>query len=160
MYSPVHATTGLLLATIMPDPMSAVAVGVASHYILDAVPHGDTHFGAWLTGGHAKRRIAVVESLDLGLATIVVLGLINNHPGEWWVTLVAGAIGGILPDLLWGLRFLLDSKKITIPLFTSFLHHHDRWHSWGHAKHAYDIPFTIGILLQGVVIALVFILQL
>lgn len=160
MYSPVHATAGLLLATLMPDPISALVVGVASHYLLDAIPHGDTHFGAWLTGGHAKRRILVVESLDLGLAAIVVLALITQHPEQCWLTLTAGAIGGILPDLLWGLRFVLDNQKITIPVFTSFLHHHDRWHSWGHAKHAYDIPFTIGILLQGIVLALVFILQL
>lgn len=160
MYSPVHATAGLLLATVMPDPVSAFLVGVGSHYVLDAVPHGDTNFGQWLTGGHAKRRIAVVESLDLGLAAIVVLGLLLNHPGKWWVTLVAGAVGGITPDLLWGLRFVLDSKNIRIPLVTPLLHHHDRWHTWGHAKHPYDLPFAVGIILQGLLISLVFLLQI
>lgn len=144
----------------MPDPVSAFLVGVGSHYLLDAVPHGDTNFGQWLTGGHAKRRIAVVESLDLGLAAIVVLGLLLNHPEQWWVKLVAGAVGGIVPDLLWGLRFVLDSRHIRIPLVTSFLHHHDRWHTWGHAKHPYDLPFAVGIILQGLLISLVFLLQL
>ncbi len=160
MYSPVHATAGLLLAQYMPNPALAFLVGVGSHYLLDAVPHGDTYFGAWLTGGHAKRRIAVVESLDLGLAAIVVLALIASHPQQSWVKLVAGAIGGITPDLLWGLRFVLDSKGWKIPLLTPFLHHHDRWHSWGHAKHPYDIPFAVGIVVQVILIALAFLLHL
>ena len=41
MYSPIHATTGLLLATAIPNPALAFLAGVGSHYILDAIPHGD-----------------------------------------------------------------------------------------------------------------------
>jgi hypothetical protein len=160
MYSPIHATAGLLIATVMPDPMSAALAGIASHYLLDVVPHGDTHFGAWLTGGHAKRRILTVESVDLGLGIMVVLALLLAHPEQSWIKLVAGAIGGVLPDLLWGFRFVVDSSVGHIPFLTSALHAHDRWHSWGHAKHAYDIPFTVGLLLQALVLGVVLFLQL
>lgn len=154
MYSPVHATAGLLLAQVMPDPITAFFVGMASHYVLDAIPHGDTHLGSWLTGGHAKRRIAVVESLDLGLAAITILSLLTHHPQQTWLKLVAGAVGGITPDLLWGLRFILDSQHIRIPVITPLLHRHDRLHTWGHAKHRYDINFAVGVLAQGLLVLL------
>ncbi len=65
-----------------------------------------------------------------------------------------------MPDLMWGARFVLDSANIQIPLITRFLHWHDRWHSWGHAKHPYDIPFAVGIVEQVTLIALVFLLRL
>lgn len=155
MYSPVHATAGLLLATVMPDPISAFVVGAGSHYLLDAIPHGDTGLGSWLTGGHAVRRIVTVESVDLGLAAIVVLGFIANHTGQRWVKLVAGAIGGVTPDILWGMRYMLDRNHIQIPLLTPFLHRHDRWHNWGHAKHRYDVNFTVGLITQAVLLFLV-----
>ena len=160
MYSPIHATAGLLIATAIPNPALAFLAGMGSHYILDAIPHGDTYVGAWLTGGHRVRRIATVESVDLGLAAIVVLGLIASHPENWWVTLVAGALGGIMPDLLWGLRFVVDTKGWKIPLLTKFLRRHDRWHSWGHAQHPYDMPFAVGLIMQVVVLATVLWLQL
>lgn len=160
MYSPVHGAAGLLLAQVMPDPASAFLVGIASHYVLDAVPHGDTGFGSWLTGGHARRRILTVETVDLGIAAIVVLALVASHPGQWWLKLVAGAVGAITPDLLWGLRFVLDAQKIRLPLLTPFLRHHDRWHAWGHARPSYDMPFAVGLAVQSVLLALVFLLHL
>lgn len=160
MYSPIHAATGLLIAQITPNPAVAFLAGMASHYVLDAIPHGDTGFGSWLTGGHAKRRILTIETVDLGMAAIVVLALVATHPTQWWLKLVAGALGGITPDLLWGLRFVLDSAHITIPGFTRFLHWHDRWHTWGHAKHPYDIPFAAGVVIQLVTLASIFLLHL
>lgn len=160
MYSPIHASVGLLLAQYMPNPAAAFVVGAASHYLLDAVPHGDTGLGPWLTGGHARRRILTIETMDLGLATIAVLALVGSHPTTWWLTLVAGAVGGVTPDLLWGVRFVFDSKGWRIPLITPFLHHHDRWHSWGHAKHPYDIPFAAGLIVQAILLTAIFLLHL
>ncbi|MEK7637413.1 MAG: hypothetical protein AAB402_03470 [Patescibacteria group bacterium] len=159
MYSPLHAAAGLLLAQAMPDPVTAFAAGAASHYLLDAFPHGDTGLGEWLAGGHSARRIATVESVDLGLAAIVVLALIAGHPSQGWIKLVAGAGGGITPDLFWGGRLLLDRAGWRIPLLTSFLHRHDRWHSWGHAKHFYDVPFAVGLVIQAVLLSLVLFLH-
>ncbi len=111
MHSPVHTVAGLLLAQVKPDPVTALAADVASHYLLDAMPHGDT-----------------------GLR----------------------AISGITPDLLWGLRFVLDQRGWHIPGLTSFLPRHDRWPTWGHAKHFYDVPFAVGLVVQAVLLSLVY----
>lgn len=160
MYSPLHASAGLLLAQAIPNPIAAFFVGVGSHYLLDAVPHGDTGFGSWMTGGNARRRITLVETVDLGLATITVLFLLIRHQGQPWLPLVAGAVGGVTPDLLWGARFVLESLGWRWRPVLGFLHLHDRLHRWGHAKHAYDLPFVVGLVVQAVLLSLVFLLQL
>ncbi len=100
-----------------------------------------------------------MESVDLGLAAIVVLTLVASHPNQGWIKLVAGAVGGITPDLLWGLRLVLDRRGWRIPWLTPFLHRHDHWHSWGHAKHFYDVPFVVGLVIQAVLLSLVFFLH-
>lgn len=148
MYSPLHATVGLLLAERLPNAPIAFLVGVASHYVLDAIPHGDSHFGAWLTSKDPLRRIIFVEALDLGLAAFVIIGLLLSQPARLAPKLIAGAIGGITPDVLWGLRFLLDTSGWRVPGLTAFLHLHDRWHNWGHAKAHYDVPFVVGLATQ------------
>lgn len=102
MYSPIHAVVGVLLAEHFPNAPAAWLAGVASHYILDAIPHGDSHFGAWLTSRDPLRRIVFVESLDLGLALMVVIALGLQHPGHEIIKLAAGAVGAVTPDLLWG----------------------------------------------------------
>lgn len=148
MYSPTHATVGLFVATVMPDPVSAFLAGVGTHYLLDAIPHGDTGVGDWLRAPGAVRRIIRVESIDLGLTVIIVALLLTGHPSNQWLKLIFGGLGGIIPDLLWGLRFVLDRRQWHIPLLSRFVHLHDRWHKWGHAKAAYDVPFTVGIMIQ------------
>ncbi len=155
MYSPVHATAGLLLAEALPNPTLAFVAGVASHYLLDAVPHGDSRFGEWLRARDPFHRIAFVESLDFGIATLLVMALLLGLPNPDIPKLVAGAVGGVIPDLLWGFRFLFDRAGWHIPGLTRFLHWHDRVHAWGHAKASYDIPFVIGIVLQGAALIVV-----
>lgn len=137
----------------MPDPVSAFLAGVGTHYLLDAIPHGDTGVGDWLRGPGALRRIIGVESIDLGLTVIIVALLLIGHPSTQWLKLIFGALGGITPDLLWGLRFVLDRREWNVPLLSRFVHLHDRWHKWGHAKAAYDVPFTVGIMAQIVFLA-------
>ncbi len=68
MYSPVHATAGLLIAEAIPQPEIGIPLALFSHYVLDAVPHGDSHFGPWLSHPGATHRIIITEVLDLGTA--------------------------------------------------------------------------------------------
>ena len=155
MYSPLHATTGALLATVMPNPAAAVLAGIASHYILDAIPHGDSLTSGWLS---SPRRIVRVESLDLGTAVFVSWWVIAHHPHSLAWSMALGAIGGVLPDMLWGARLVLDRLGWRIPLFLRGLRWHDKFHAWSHAKPNYDLSFKVGLI--GQVILLVFLLQL
>ena len=160
MYSPVHATAGFFVARLVPHPVLGIVAAVASHYLLDAVPHGDSHFGPWLKDLGRRNRIVAVETLDLGSAALMVTYLVATHPGRPVWYLVAGAVAGILPDLVWGLRYLLDTWRWNAPVIGWLLHQHDRLHNWGHAKASYDISFMAGILSQAIVLGAVLILRL
>lgn len=160
MYSPVHATAGFFIARAIPNPVLGLAAAVASHYLLDAIPHGDAGFGPWLKNPGRVHRIIIVETLDLGTAALMIAYLVAVHPDRSAWYLIAGGIAGILPDLLWGVRWLLDAAGQQIPLVTACLHAHDRWHSWGHAQAKYDLPFRAGVMYQGALLALVLLLRL
>lgn len=160
MYSPVHATAGLLVARAIPNPIIGIAAALTSHYVLDALPHGDSHFGPWLTEPGVRHRVMVVESLDLGSAALMVAYLVVTHPDRSLWYLIAGAIAGILPDLIWGLRYVLDRVKVTLPVITRLLYAHDRLHSWGHARAKYDLSFRAGLITQGIALAVVILLRL
>ncbi len=64
----------------------ALAIGVLSHLLLDAVPHRDYRLRAF--GG-------LVLGADLTTGTLAAVGLSGGSE-----VLLAGAIGGVLPDVL------------------------------------------------------------
>lgn len=146
MYSPIHASAGLLIAQLMPNPVAALASGIASHYLLDAIPHGDLRVGHWFMEKHTVLRLLIVEIFDLGIA-ILTIGWLVGQVDAAPLTLVAGALGGILPDLLWGGMFTLQGLGVPAKLLRP-LQLHQRWHTFVHAKASYDVPFRVGLGYQ------------
>lgn len=80
-----HALAGAALAPPR-RPVSALFLGMASHYGLDAVPHRDYDYTSRLG------RVALVAD---AACAIGILALSGARREQWW-----GALGGILPDLL------------------------------------------------------------
>ena len=86
-----HVLSGALIGALARRPLPAFAVGVASHFALDAVPH----WGKW---GSRRRflRVAVVDGL-IGLAVMGSLAAVT--PADRRLAVVAGMAGAALPDL-------------------------------------------------------------
>lgn len=80
----------------------AVAIGVLTHFALDAVPHTDYRMRS--LGGFAL-------SLDLVVGCRAVCRLSRRRP-----IALAGALGGVLPDII-----RLTERRYRIPL-TGWLH--------------------------------------
>ena len=111
------AAVGTLVGSFIPNPVIAVPVaflaGVASHHLLDMVPHTDT--GSFRKEGDKetlKRQKKVMKTSELGVAVIdngialAILGYLFLAKDMNWA-LVAGAIGGVFPDYfhhipIWG----------------------------------------------------------
>lgn len=152
MYSPLHAAAGLTVTAAIPNPAIGIPLAILSHYVLDRIPHGDLRkppvMAAWPEG----KRLAITELIDLPLAALVVWHLTTVFPGTPTWYLVAGAIAGILPDMLWGGKFLLERLGWKIPGLTPLLARHHQWHEWIHVRQAQDIPFMAGIGYHLVVI--------
>jgi hypothetical protein len=86
-----HVLSGALIGAVAPTPARAFALGVVSHFVLDAVPH----WGDW---GSQRRflRIAVPDGLT-GLAVMGVATAVS--PPERRAAVLAGMAGAAVPDL-------------------------------------------------------------
>jgi hypothetical protein len=85
-----HVLSGALIGAVARRPLPAFAAGVASHFVLDAVPH----WGDW---GSPRRflRVAVPD----GLVSLALIGAFAAAaPPERRLAVVAGMAGAALPD--------------------------------------------------------------
>ena len=86
-----HVLSGALVGAVARRPTPAFAAGVASHFVLDAVPH----WGKW---GSKRRflRVAVADGL-ISLAAMATFATLA--PAERRPAVVAGMTGAALPDI-------------------------------------------------------------
>jgi hypothetical protein len=160
-----HAITGAAVASFVPqNPFLGFALGFASHFAIDAIPHYD--YPILSDSIHPQKnelrmkfdrlffRDAVHFTLDacVGIAIAIAMAMFAQpHDNLLAITLIAGSIGGILPDPL---QFV--SKKIRHEPLTSL----QRFHKWIHADwHLRDTGHLwTGIISQSVLVALVIVL--
>jgi len=158
MFSPVHVPVGMLLAHSLPGgPVTAFAAGVASHLLLDAVPHGDAGIGHWVTTAPTRKirleRILSMSAADQILTLCLFLALLRSpfFSHDALPQLLAGAAGSVFPDYISGIRDLLPRP----PSWLEKLHGlHEHCHFRGRE------PFTIvtGLIFQAsLVLAFLFI---
>jgi hypothetical protein len=86
-----HVLSGALIGALARRPVPAFAAGVASHFVLDSLPH----WGQW---GSQRRflRVAVPD----GLISLAVAGaLAAASPSDRRPAVLAGMAGAALPDM-------------------------------------------------------------
>jgi hypothetical protein len=124
-----------LASSISGGPVSALCLGVTSHLVLDAIPHGDAGIGHWVhsSPNHITKlqRLLPIVFVDQILAAGVFFLLLSSPllaSTAFW-TLFAGAFGSILPDYLTGFRDLLPKP----PRWLESIHRfHEKCHYRGH----------------------------
>lgn len=86
-----HVLSGALIGALARRPVPAFAVGLASHFVLDAIPH----WGDW--GSHRRfMRVAVPD----GLVSLAVMGALTAAaPARHRAAMLAGMAGAALPDV-------------------------------------------------------------
>ena len=85
-----HVLSGALIGALARRPLPAFAAGVASHFVLDAVPH----WGKWRSRRHFVQ-VAVRDGL-VSLAATGVLAAVA--PPDRRLAVLAGMAGAALPD--------------------------------------------------------------
>lgn len=153
MFLIVHATTGALAGTVVGQPffgsaapIIGAAAGIASHFVLDMIPHGDEAIGRIFNHHrHAKGLIAL--ALFDGVSALCVVGILAVT-GQYIYLLSAlcGAIGGLLPDFLAGISELNHKK-----LWPKFLKFHEKNHERLH----YELKPLTGAVWQIVTLVLI-----
>lgn len=136
-----HAVVGGAIASLMPHhPALAFCVGIASHFAIDAIPHGDYTMRS-ISLREGRPALALNPLLIRDLAIIAFDGLFGLALTAWlyatpgsWPTVLLGALGGMLPDPLQILQRLLPVE----PLMSI-----QRVHIWAHTKRQLDWPLAI-----------------
>jgi hypothetical protein len=128
-----HALVGAALANMFPaHPAAAFAVGFASHFVLDAIPHADypirsasldPKIGAPLRFDRALLQDAVTIGADGFLGLLFAFLLFASPENQWAILL--GAFGAVLPDAF---QFLYARFPYE-PLRTL-----QRFHRWAHTN--------------------------
>jgi len=87
-----HVLSGAVIGAVARRPAAAFTLGVASHFVLDAIPH----WGDWGDDKSVFMRVAVRD----GLAGLAVMGAFTAvaEPSAR-LAVLAGMAGAALPDL-------------------------------------------------------------
>lgn len=125
MFLTVHATVAAALTQSVPTPWIAFVLGFFSHFVLDAIPHGDEIIGSAPTKKGRLIRLLSAATID-GLILSVILFF--GFSRDWFLyplSVTVAAIGAMLPDAL---QLLADLMPHSVPLqrFRAFHHmfHH------------------------------------
>ncbi|MDO8462787.1 MAG: hypothetical protein Q7S96_00735 [bacterium] len=146
MFLTVHATAGAAVGALTGNPILGFLFGVISHFTLDIIPHGDENLAPPCAGATCTHREEVRFLIRLACVDgVIMLGVL-----AWllmpWVTLptwsvLAGIVGGVLPDVGQGLGALLPRVR---PL-AEF----KRIHDWIHVDIIrFETPFALGMVTQ------------
>jgi thiol:disulfide interchange protein len=96
---------GAVIAAAVPQAAIAIPLALASHFVMDALPHyGDNDKHSWL-----NRHFKYVLGIDLLLTLLFLLALIIAQPIGWVLLVVCGLVA-VSPDILWLPYFLADLK--------------------------------------------------
>lgn len=117
-----HVFIGAAIATKIPNPLIAIPLAFASHFIMEMVPHWNPHLNTETEKfGHVTRKstLIVVADSTLALASgcfIAYQALPNTAHA---VTILLACFASILPDLIEAPYFFLKIKNKLIAKWIS-----------------------------------------
>jgi hypothetical protein len=143
----VHAAIGALIGENVPNPWWAFGLSFIFHFICDIIPHGDQEQVRYYK---SKKRLNKIVSLVLVDATICIFFLANYFSdARGMITnfkpIIAGIIGGILPDML--VAFYHLNKKYFFRL--NYVHHRT------HQLFPVNLPFSVAFIGQMILLYII-----
>ena len=149
----IHAIAGAAIGSLLPGyPVTALVLGFASHFALDAIPHWDYPIGS--ASIHPKKggaltldRTLMHDLFHIGFDFALGIGvsLLFFHQPAALLSVLAGLIGGVLPDFL---QFVYTRFP------NSSIRHLQKFHEWIHSPRRLrdEVKTAIGIAAQAVII--------
>jgi hypothetical protein len=141
MFLTAHTSAAILIAAKIHNPILAIILGFLSHFVLDAIPHGEGDFFSdpKKTKKQQLLLLAKVAILDLLLASIFLASFLYiSQPDKMWV-FVLTALASWLPDLTWGAIEVLKLK---------FIYWFLRLHHKAHDLFDIVYPIKYGLVFQ------------
>lgn len=113
-----HVTTGVVIALATHNPVLALPLALASHFVLDAVPHyGDDK---WDGTDKVFRRFILVDAIaGFGIAILMFVLMPDQR-----LLIVLCAIMATIPDLMWLPNHIRQTKNLPSKPHNKLM----RWH--------------------------------
>ncbi len=102
-----HVLAGALIGATIQQPAIALPLALASHFILDAMPHFGFTYKGWQERLRHRKLVNVVAVYDIIILAIVTYLLLRASPSA---LVILCAIIALLPDLVWVYRFIIPEK--------------------------------------------------
>ena len=150
MFLVTHAAIGAIIGEKTGNPVLAVLVGFAFHFISDMIPHGDSQVYAEFKKGKAVRQAIAYVMVDAVAAIMFVLLLFNFRDFLHPASVSAGIAGSLLPDLLVG---LCEFKSLKSRWLAKFHGIHFYFHNMITSRKR-DLSFRAGFAMQLILLAL------
>lgn len=149
MFLIVHSTAAVALAQQITSPGLAFAVGFVSHFLFDAIPHGDENVAVDNDHWRMVKKVVAIALVDVILMVGTFVALAGAGIVEFSPVMLAAALGGLLPDAL-------QIPAIVWPDATPrALKQYRRIHEGIHNVTPYNIGIGWGLLVQGLTLAIV-----
>lgn len=148
MLSISHVATGAFVAAKISNPVIAIPLILAFHYLEDWIPHWDVGTGL-STGKRKKQTALILEVIELVIAFGIVFLFWGNRQTLLDPWIIIGAIMGIVPDLLEAPRNFLHYEPFWLKPVNEF-----------HAQFHHSTPdMLIGLTPQVVLLIVIFLLK-
>jgi hypothetical protein len=133
-----HAVAGAVIASVVANPVIAIPLAFASHFVMDAMPHyGDRNKSSWL-----NRNFHYVLVSDFIVTLSFISFTIFKSPPNLFMIFIC-AVVAVLPDVLWLPYYLADIRHKDCPHSKTarFL----KWIQWG--ERPWGIVIEIGVFI-------------
>lgn len=132
-----HMLAGAVVAVGIQRPLLIAPLAIASHFLLDILPHFGVHHGdSAKRNKHPLFQYVIIIDILLTSALLILLPSILQGAVSWWV-LLFGMLMAFAPDFTWIHHFFYElwhknKKKLQISRFSRF-HEKIQWgeHPWG-----------------------------
>lgn len=110
-----HTLTAGIIAVTIKQPALVAPLALASHFVLDSIPH----FSGRLAFGHGTKAYYRLIGIDGAVSIVAYLAMVAIWPHLWWAISV-GMFFALLPDTLWPLATRVKQRG---PLWAFFRFH-------------------------------------
>jgi len=118
-----HVVVGAAIATKIPNPLISIPLAIASHFVLEKVPHWNPHLNTEKAkyGKITKQstKIVIVDTaISLGLGFFIASKALPDT--AHFATIIAACFFSVLPDIVEGPYFFFDVKNKLIDNWITF----------------------------------------
>lgn len=141
MLNVVHVTAAAAIVGVVPNPAIAWPAALASHIVLDTVPHWNWH--------PAGSKLSIAASAADVLASFALSYWFAAQSENFWVVLIACLLSTV-PDLIQGPYFLFNWRPKWLKAFIGWESKRQKWpwmSKWfGLATQVVTLALSLGIL--------------